>query len=156
MEEFRKIPGYSYEVSNFGRIRNGLRILKGRKDSRGYLSVCLYGQEIPKNGLIHRLVAAAFLENPYNLETVDHINRDKLDNSLNNLRYADYTTQNLNRQLPLPRSGHQYISFHKGRWRVRIIRYNQALLYATFKTLEEAIAARDEFLDGLEEMFESM
>lgn len=51
-------------------------------------------QSVPKT--IHRLVAECFLPNPENKPTVDHINRIRHDNSVSNLRWADYTEQGLN------------------------------------------------------------
>ena len=41
-----------------------------------------------KDCSIHRLVAEAFLPNPENRPTVDHINGNKLDNRIENLRWA--------------------------------------------------------------------
>jgi len=38
--------------------------------------------------LVHRLVAEAFVYNPDNLDSVDHINENKLDNSAGNLRWT--------------------------------------------------------------------
>lgn len=49
--------------------------------------------------LVHRLVARAFLPNPDNLPTVDHLDRNPSNNSVDNLRWADMKTQTDNRQI---------------------------------------------------------
>ena len=46
---------------------------------------------------IHRLVAEAYLPNPENKPTVDHINRNSFDNRLCNLRWATTEEQITNR-----------------------------------------------------------
>lgn len=39
---------------------------------------------------IHRLVAQAFIENPYNLETVNHKNHKRNDNKVSNLEWLSF------------------------------------------------------------------
>ena len=86
--EWKKIeerPNYS--ISNDGQIRNDKtgRILKPYKGTAGYYQVMMGRKTIPL--YVHRLVAQAFIENPDNLPQVDHINGDKLDNRVENLRW---------------------------------------------------------------------
>ena len=46
--------------------------------------------------LVHRIVAEAFLPNPSGFPSVDHIDRNRSNNAVGNLRWADYKTQNEN------------------------------------------------------------
>ena len=94
-EQWKTIQGYEYEVSNEGRVRNSKtgRILKPGKNNRGYLNVILYKNGKQKFFYIHRLVAQAFIPNPENKPTVNHINEDKTDNSVDNLEWATMSEQ---------------------------------------------------------------
>ena len=97
MEEWRKIDGFPYEVSNLGNVvsldfnhtkQRGL--LKQNIDKTGYKSVVLYDNNILKTKqLVHRLVAFAFVENPKPEEyfIVDHIDRNKSNNKAEKKKY---------------------------------------------------------------------
>ena len=153
MEEWKVIEDYpKYEVSNLGNVRSTcrtlLRILRPGMMTSGYLFVQLCNEGKNKNYSVHRLVGRAFLPNPDNLNEIDHINRNRLDNRVENLRWVSRSDNLLNRTLPIPLSGHQYISKTRpGTFQVRLRRpgltYNK-----TFLTLEEAIRERDAVLNN--------
>ena len=69
--------------------KNHNRELKGNLNSCGYLMVTLScaGRK-PKQVALHRLLAIAFIPNPKSYDTVDHINENKTDNRLENLRWC--------------------------------------------------------------------
>lgn len=81
--------------------------------------------------------------------TVDHINRDTLDNRLSNLRICNQTIQGINRGLSNKnKSGYKNICYDnvKKHWRVTFTRFKQWKEIGTSKTLEGAIKIRDEYL----------
>ncbi len=103
-EIWREINGTDgrYSVSTFGNVRanwsdvprrnlpHRIRIEKTKQLSAwthttGYLRVSL-GRNNYR--YVHRLVAEAFLPNPNELPQVDHINGDRKNNSLDNLRWV--------------------------------------------------------------------
>ena len=50
-----------------------------------------------KRMYVHRLVAESFIENPHNYSEIDHINQDKLDNRVENLRWVSKSMNQHNR-----------------------------------------------------------
>ena len=100
IEEFRDIPGWpGYQVSNQGRIRNANNLrLRSLSQYGGYKMVTLHGPGVkPQTLRVHRLVLLAFIGlPPRSCRTVDHIDRDPSNNTLENLRYATAQEQRRN------------------------------------------------------------
>lgn len=93
-EEWRDIKDMEdYQVSNKGRVKNKHNnFLMNLRDEFGYIKVSIQQNKYQ----VHRLVAQAFIPNPENKPTVDHINRVSSDNNLENLRWASYKEQSDN------------------------------------------------------------
>ena len=143
MEEWAPIPGYEeYEVSTYGNVRHGDKLLKGHPDGKGYLHVNLKN----RNFTIHRLVAIVFIFNPDNLPQVDHIDRNVLNCHVSNLRWASRELNMANRgALKNNKLGEKNISKVKYGYIFHIMQ-NGIVTVKHFQTLEEAKAFRDSFL----------
>lgn len=95
-EIWKKVHGFSnYEFSNLGRIKT-LNWKNSKQTtimipnvSQGYYKTILVNDlKEYKSILVHRMVAIAFICNPENKKEVNHINGNKLDNSIDNLEWC--------------------------------------------------------------------
>jgi len=100
MEIFEPIKGYeeTYLISTDGNVwsKRSNKMLKPNTDKYGYeyFVFCVDGKR--KTVKKHRLIAETFIPNPENKPTVDHINCNKKDNRICNLRWATNKEQSNN------------------------------------------------------------
>lgn len=101
MEEiWRDIPDYEglYQVSSMGNVKSLPKMCGYRKDkgkilspfinTNGYKLVTLCKNNKQKHYQVHRLVAMTFIPNVNSKPQVDHINRVRTDNRVENLRWV--------------------------------------------------------------------
>lgn len=96
---FVTIDGFpNYKINPDGVVKNVKtgRVLTPRI-CNGYAIVDLYNNGLRKTTSIHKLVANAFLYKTDDGVVVDHINNDRTDNTIENLRYASYNSNNRNK-----------------------------------------------------------
>ena len=75
----------AYVFPNGEIMRNG-KILEPKKDAEGYLRVNIGGKI--RRDRVHRIVAKAFVPNPYNKPFVNHKDGNKANNNANNLEWC--------------------------------------------------------------------
>jgi len=145
-----EIEGYeNYLIYPDGKVQNKKtkRYLKPGEHN-GYLQVNLCKDGIYKTIMIHRLVAIHYIPNSDNKPQVDHINRDKKDNRIENLRWATRSENGQNREKNKNNksSGIKNISYDKTRDRYKYIKQIRGVKHQKhFKTLEEAIEYKNKF-----------
>lgn len=144
-EQWKDIQEYpEYQVSTLGRVRNtkkqGIRIPD--INSKGYARLRLVREGKIIRKFVHRLVAEAFIENPDGKEMVDHINGDRKDNRLCNLRWTTRSENMLNGKVRRDKKHTTFRNIIKNgkyyRWKVCV--RGQIHTSRNFPTEEEAYA----------------
>lgn len=132
-EEWRKIPGYhnAYSVSSLGRVRcDGYTLIKrnsrwdkpqhcnikpfikrSKDNGKGYYTIVINGD----HHYVHRLVGAAFIDNPMRYPEIDHINCIRNDNRASNLRWV---TKKMNMANPITQKKSQV---HKEEMQIPVV-----------------------------------
>jgi hypothetical protein len=148
MEEYRIIEGFeNYSASDLGNVKNNKteRIMKPHLERCGYYRIVLRNDKKDYKLFVHPLVALAFIKNTENKKIVDHINNDKLNNNLTNLRWAT-NTENLQNATAYAKntSGTKGVHFKKqsNKWQSRINIDGIKIHLGYFVDKQDAINAR--------------
>ncbi len=95
LTEFENLKGFEelYRINLQGEIySNYFNKIMSSTNEKGYLRISLSKNGERKSYRIHRLLAIQYIPNPNNLPEIDHIDRNKLNNKLLNLRWCDRIT----------------------------------------------------------------
>lgn len=92
IEIWKDIPQFEgvYQVSNHGRVwsHKTRKYKKTSMGTHGYPMMCLCANHKVKTFSMHRLVALAFIPNPYNKPDINHINGIRNDFRIENLEWC--------------------------------------------------------------------
>lgn len=149
-----------YEISDIGEVRNKKtqRLLCLKLDREGYYQIGIRKSNNRKKYWfsVHRLVAIHFLGVPDdNSKQVDHIDHNKTNNSVSNLRWVTVKENNLNREMKAwstnTTTNELYITRYNNGFMIRINRsdYRKQIWE---RDLESAIRRRDECLKEIKSL----
>tara|TARA_R110000772_G_C13043660_1_gene413262 strand:+ start:85 stop:564 length:480 start_codon:yes stop_codon:yes gene_type:complete len=117
--------------------------------SEGYLQVSLYKNNKKKTFTINKLLGLVYIPNPLNYSEIDHIDRNRANNSLSNLRWATRGEQNENRhgygEIKHKLISYLYLNKYKY-YRIKKIGYFEKKLNVNKYTLKDAIDLRRSLL----------
>jgi len=99
-EKWKDVNGFEgfYRISNLGNVLslhtyNGLKPHNRKapiNKKRGYRYIVLNARAKKANVSLHRLLAKHFVPNPNNYPCVNHVDGNKLNNSIDNLQWCTY------------------------------------------------------------------
>lgn len=157
-EEWKEVIDYpDYKISNKGRLlsrKNGLMLSNLNETGYYTYSLCKNGKH--KTMFLHRILAIHFINNPNpeKYKLIDHIDRNRTNNSLDNLRWADDKI-NANNSISVLTAKHKsiYLSHEKNKQSGKIYEYytvqykkNNKKLKKRFKTQNDAQVFYDNYL----------
>ena len=143
-EDGRVFSKERFDKTNHLRKGKFLAIKSGKQ---GYTFVSISNEKGRKNKYIHRLIAIHYLPNLKNKPDIDHINRIKDDNRIENLRWVNSSENNLNKIVPkttnfhwISKLGNRYQFQKCFRENKRIVKHSksipQLLCYSFFYLLK--------------------
>jgi hypothetical protein len=132
------IVNHPYYISKTGLIWNGQKILKPWIHN-GYYELTLQINKVKKHYPIHKLIADNFIPNPDSKKCVDHINGNRLDNSISNLRWATHCENMSNIKTTRSETGYKGASLtYCGKYKASICSNGKSYYLGIYKTPQEA------------------
>ena len=94
----RDIPGYEglYAITSCGRIwsHKSKKFLKTYSNGNGYQHLTLYKDGKPFQRYTHRLLGETYLEKKEGCNEIDHLDKDRTNNNINNLEWVSTKENN--------------------------------------------------------------
>ncbi len=135
-------PYEKYSITKSGVIINNItnHIMSEWINRFGYKYYTLRNSELKtkRNLSKHRLIAKTFIDNPKNLPCVDHIDRNKKNNELDNLRWCSYQMNSINKDSNNPLGRGITYSHNKKRYNVNLFRDGKKNWVGVYDTIVEA------------------
>jgi len=158
MDEFEDIIGYEglYKINKQGDIYSNhfKKIFKPTKNKNGYFQLNLTKNKISKKYYLHRLIALQFIENPNNYNYIDHIDKNKTNNKLENLRWINASGNNRNvirnKKSNLPRGVYKN---KRNKYEVKISIDNKRIYLGIYETEIEASECYEKKYNEIMETF---
>lgn len=138
MEELCHPEFTDYTITRDGLVYNNIKNkwMTPSLNSGGYIRYYVKG----KKRFAHRLVAETYIMNYDNLKCIDHIDRNRINNKVENLRWITYSNNNLNKgKNKNNKVGIKNVSYSVRDKRYQFNKVVKGKRYCKhFKTLEEA------------------
>ena len=153
-----EINGYpNYLIYEDGRVwsKTSNKFLKPSLSRKGYCILNFRNFKNPKSHRVHRVVALHYIPNPNNYPQIDHIDRNKTNNHISNLRWCNNSMNQQNIGLKKNNKLKQkYITITTSKknnkiyysYRIKKLGYFEKQLSCKDYTLDDAINLRDSLL----------
>ena len=155
-EQWKPVKGFeNYEVSSLGKVRNKFGKELSQQEIRNYRYINLFKDGKAKSLRVHRLVAENFIGEVY--DQVDHINKIRNDNRVENLRLCYHRENQLykfNSKYP-GAAPWKMNGVFTGRYKAGVEQNGKYKVLGYFPTIEEASAKYLSFKAKLEEFYDN-
>jgi len=152
-EVWKEISGFEghYWVSTLGNVKSKNRVLEQRIETAGYKYVTFIYLGQTYRCRIHRLVAETFLEYDEERNIVDHIDRNKQNNKVSNLRWVTHQENCWNKNGRANKTGYKHVIKLKNKYYGAITRH-----IGPYETAEEAHNAAISYLKEYDKTYKEM
>jgi len=135
-------PYNKYSINKLGEVINNKtnKKLKVWINHGGYKNYTLRNEYLnqKRNLSVHRLLGITFINNPNSYPCIDHIDRNKKNNDLNNLRWVSYQMNSLNKDCNNPLGRGITLSRNGKKYNVNLFRKGEKKWIGVYDTLSEA------------------